>query len=814
MKNYKKGLLTLAILSTMSLMAADDKTIYVTTFDDEDGENMDKCSLREAVQAATTHKAYGGCSAGQQFASVTNIIQLEAGEYKLKKELRPDADLIIQGKAPADYSKVSVLTNTYPALTEAKTTISAQGQSRIFNTIYGNKPALALNNIVLKDATSKNDVNDDKGGAIYAGGALTLNNVSIQNATSKMGGAIYLNGTNSGLKITNGTYQKNNADQGSVVAMSCNSQLGYTTLSIDSTAATYIDNGSANSSSVFSLCGQPTVTFTANTLTQNTANPSNGSIIQFSKVTPQGNTDFSVLSNLLLISNTIVQNSAASTLLYGQYGNKVLTSNILAYNTGKSCRYTDGDITQAKNVGIVALSNALMLQAVDGQCDLPEESKLDNKDKTLDISGVDFSTLLSSLQPASEYTSFMPMYFPVQNNNDKDLVDVGYVGCSGQDQRGITRVIAGNSNGENQVANSCDIGATELLRLTANNLSATNTDVVALIASYQKELDIYNGLLANKTTNPDYLPFYKIQADLYSTWIKYTKSDQKYRTIFIDPFIANLPDEEVTPDGGRKVIHLSTDNYDVSVKVLGVGMLNDQGQFVNGSNIVDPNLHCEWNPNLKKIMMWRTDDSITPTGDSEFCSYTLTTKNITPAKSSSAYLIGQFVNIAPIAKDTSFQIQHGTDQKIDVNLLQFANDDGDGLASALIKPVNKPKFYVNDKGEELPIRIGKNVDPVLITAERQGPCPGLDKKYTCYGGKMQVQIKNALDPFSYKFTYFVYDADGLVSNEATVTLNNSATAPNSVRNSGGGSFGWLSLFGLAGLVGYRRYQDKKLMKKS
>ena len=36
MKNYKKGLLTLAILSAMPLMAAVDRNIYVTTFEDED----------------------------------------------------------------------------------------------------------------------------------------------------------------------------------------------------------------------------------------------------------------------------------------------------------------------------------------------------------------------------------------------------------------------------------------------------------------------------------------------------------------------------------------------------------------------------------------------------------------------------------------------------------------------------------------------------------------------------------------------------------------------------------------------------------
>lgn len=87
MKNYKKGILALAILSTMSLMAADDKTIYVTTFDDEDGENTAKCSLREAVTAAATHQAYGGCPIGQTSTSMTNVIQLEEGEYKLTREL-------------------------------------------------------------------------------------------------------------------------------------------------------------------------------------------------------------------------------------------------------------------------------------------------------------------------------------------------------------------------------------------------------------------------------------------------------------------------------------------------------------------------------------------------------------------------------------------------------------------------------------------------------------------------------------------------------------------------------------------------------
>ena len=60
MKNYKKALLGVMIVSAMSLMAAEDRTIYVTTFADENGENPDKCSLREALVAAKQNKAFGG----------------------------------------------------------------------------------------------------------------------------------------------------------------------------------------------------------------------------------------------------------------------------------------------------------------------------------------------------------------------------------------------------------------------------------------------------------------------------------------------------------------------------------------------------------------------------------------------------------------------------------------------------------------------------------------------------------------------------------------------------------------------------------
>ncbi len=803
MKNYKKGILTLTILSAMSLMAADDKTIYVNTFDDEDGENTSKCSLREAVTAASTHKAYGGCSAGQTYASVTNVIQLEAGEYKLTKELQPQSAILIQGKSPVDYSQKDVLTNSYPSQTDSQTTITGQGKFRLFNTTNTNKPSLGLSDLILKDGYSST-----LGGALYLGGATTLTNVSIQNAQAQTGGAIYLNDASSSLNITGGNYQKNNAIQGSVIAMTCSDNLIYTARSVAIEAASFIGNGSTNSQSTFSFCGQPTASFTASTITNNIASPSTGSIIQFSSNTPQGATNLSNTSSLVLLSNTIVSNLAWTTLLYNSFGTKVFTNNILAFNgAGKSCRYADGDVADVKMANFALNNNALVLTAGDSQCDLPTAAVTEIKATTVDLFGIAFSTVLSTLQEPSKYTAYMYMYFPKDNGTKTDLVDTGSLTCSARDQRGVSRISSIiNSTGKDETVNTCDIGATEVLRLTAGNLNAVNQSIVSILASYQKEYDTFKSLIENKDTNPDFLPYYRAQETIYDNNLKYTKSDQKYRTVFVDPFASNLPDEIVSANDGRQIVPLSIDNYDVYVEALGTGKLDENNQFLGVS---DKNLKCTWDANLKQILAYRLDDAVTPTGDYEFCSYKLTLKS-DKTRSSSAYIVTNFVNIAPISNNVNYTIQHGGSQKIDVNLLENANDDGDGLISALVTKPNKSPFYLDANGQDLAIRIASVPDPVSITADRSGPCPGNDRKMTCYGGKLHIQLKNTLDPFGYKFTYVVYDADGLASNEATVTLNNTDSSPSGVRESGGGSFEWFSIFGLFGLLGLRQLRKQKM----
>lgn len=803
MKIYKKAILASMVLAAMSLMAAEEKVIQVTTFADEDGENPAQCSLREAVTAASMRQDYGGCSGVQTANGITNVIQLQEGEYQLKRELQPRVALQIQGKAPVDYSKADVLSNEYPAMTAVKTSIRAVGKNRIFNTTELNNPALSLNNLDLHDGYS-----DNVGGALYIGGSLELNNVSIYNAKAQAGAAIFLNGSSSSLSAVRGNLNDNQAERGSVLAMTCSDNLIYTPRRVAMTHYSVVRNGSANSQSTFAFCGKTSAILSTNTMTENIADPNRGSIIQFSSATPQGKVQLDQASELRLISNTIVKNHAHSTLLYNDVASKTLNFNILAYNgAGQSCRYANGNIADVEHANISFSRNALHLAAGQDQCDIPTEQREAVKQSSIDLSQLPMSTLLSPLpttdykaykQLLTEYTGFMPMYFPLLTSAKNPLIDSGELGCSAVDQRGIPRMNANNSVGDGEHANSCDVGATEVLRLTASNIEAANQSVVELINRYKRNRDQFKSLLDNPNTKPEFLPYYRLQVQEFENNIQYTEQRQMYRTAFVDVFSSNLADEQVLADGSRQVKHLNADNYNVQVQPLGLGKLGPdkkfQGQF-------DPQLKCKWDPELKQVLMYRLDDKITPYGDSEFCEYRLSLKT-DASKFSTAYIMTNFHNIQPIAKNVDLYVQQGSSQLLSVNLLQHTNDDGDGDVSKMNSKPNKPSYYINAHGEDLAIRFSKVPDPVKIVASRTGPCPGEDGKETCYGGDIQLQLKNTLDPFNYKLTYMVYDADAALSNQAVITLNNSGSS--SSARSGGGAWGIGALLGLLSLLWLRR----------
>ena len=805
MHNYKKGLLCIMVLSAMSLMAAEDKTIKVTTFADENGENSNACSLREAIITAKKNIGYGGCTAGNTLNGVADKIQLEAGTYKLSSELVPESALVISGVSRFNYDEKDKLTQKYPAFEQIKTIISGENRSRIFNTSIS-ETSLTLNDIQLEKGYAENG----RGGALLLGGALSFNKGAILNSKADIaGGAIYniAQDIEKEVKISNSLIQGNQANKGSVIAMDCYGNLGDTKPAVTIAQSSIIQNGSIASASALDFCGVAKVNLSANTIAQNIANSSSGSIL---RAVSDGLDRFSPYSTLTAISNTIVENSAYSTFLYDQSGSKVFAFNILAFNNSdKSCRYNSVNGVPSEKMIFVASNNALNLASGTDQCVLPKitlESTVESS-KNLDVSSTGFSSLLSKMTESSAYNMFLPLYYPRDNQSAADLIDVNRSGCSDYDQRGLSRFLDTVLQLEPSKKNSCDIGSVERMNLSAIDITdLKNSSIISLLEFYQSNIDELKALIDEGVKNSTGINDFKEELAQYENLLKYTKQHQKYRAIYFDPFVLAIPaEEQVSDTSGEdyRIKSLNADNYTVEVEPYGIGTLTvTDGNAVLKGELDD--LKCEWNADFKQIMIYRTSGELLNTADYAYCKYTLKEKG-GEAKQSSGILQASFVNITPVAKDDIYSISSSSNLEVTVNPLENDHDNGDGLTSTVAAA--KPAFYQNKQGQEIPIQIEKLPAGLTMTAERQGPCPGTDASNICYGGKLHFAVKNNLSQFDYPVTYKIYDAEGLGSNTATIYLNNTVQNTNS-SSSGGGAFGVYGVFAILGLTLYRRYRMK------
>lgn len=803
MKNYKKALLALAVLANMPLFAdTTNKRIEVTTFADEDGENANACSLREAIKVAETRKSAYGCTVFSLDAD--QVIQLKAGTYTLNKELVPNANISIYGYGEREQDKIwsekNVLTNDYPALPLLQTRINAAGKSRIFNTAE-NQKALFLQNIILENGMASN-----QGGAIYAGGDVTLLNTQILNSQAPKGGAVFLGGNEVDLSISHSLVQGNQATTGSVLAMSCLNGTEYAKREVAFTSSSIIKNGSNNSTSTFEFCGEPKATFTINTIAQNIASTVNGSILKFTgDAIPSTATNPSTIlsggSSLKLQNNTIVENNAHTTFLYDSLGGKELTFNIIGFNPdGYACRYLAGSAADLKNSGLRLSFNALNLSNSTDKCDLPTEV-LSSANKTIDISGVSFNSLLERHEAAA-VTGLLPLYFPLKLPAGKeDLIDVdsdGKAVCADIDQRGLARLPTNKLYYQpvNIARNSCDIGSVELMKLTAGDLRGLgNTSLTTLLEGYQTQYDT----VEKNLTNPLYSYLWdalKIDLANYKNLLDQTKANAKYRAIYIDLKANGLP--LPNEDSSHLLKFFNSTDYNINLESVGTGLIDDKVTSVTK----DDKLFCEWNSALQKIIFYRSDDITTQAGDYNYCKYTVSSKD--GSIQSSGLLEARFDNVAPVASDSKVVFQYLANEIIPLNLLKYANDDGDGPVSTLITKPNKPQFA--DLPIYLPSKSSKDGIFTVVKADREGPCPGDDKDNTCYGGNIYIQAKNSFNNFNDTLTYYVYDADNKISNAGTLSLVSSNTAAGGSSGGGGGSLGILSIASLLSLVVYRRYR--------
>ncbi|WP_336007602.1 GlyGly-CTERM sorting domain-containing protein, partial [Acinetobacter nosocomialis] len=403
-------------------------------------------------------------------------------------------------------------------------------------------------------------------------------------------------------------------------------------------------------------------------------------------------------------------------------------------------------------------------------------------------------------------TGFLPIYYPKNNIGGKNLVDVdpeGKDSCTSIDQRGLSRLADSKLYYQPNGRNSCDIGSIELMKLTAGDIKGLgNTSLTDLLAKYQSQYDT----VQKNILNPDYaylLNVLKIDSANYKNLLDQTKANAKYRAIYIDLKANGLP--LPNEDSSHLLKFFNTSDYNINLETVGTGLIDDKVTNIKK----DDGLFCEWNDALQQIIFYRSDDIITQAGDYNYCKYTISSKDGTTQ--SSGLLEARFDNIPPVASDGTVTFKYLANEVIPLNLLQYANDDGDGPTSTLKTKPNKPKFWVNDQGVELPIYIPSKTSKdgifKVVKADREGPCPKDDSGNTCYGGNIYIQASNVFNTFNDTLTYYVYDADGTISAKAgTINLVSTATTTDDSRSGGGGSIGIFSLASLLSLIAYRRYR--------
>ncbi len=401
-------------------------TLKVNTTNDEFGENLANCSLREAIEAVNTHSAFGGCIAGQRFG--TNIIKLEAKEYTLTRgELTIVSEVTIAGVGN-NVEEVDNITGKKPKRHAPTTIINAQGKSRLFNSLIHKQP-LTLNSVKLVNGYS-----DDLGGAILAGGSISSTNVIFENNVAKKdGGAIYLIGKNSTLAADESVWKNNNVLQGSgaAVAMSCLDDLKPTTRTIEIIHSSIVLNGSTTAKSVLEACGVLTLNLRTSTIGENTAN-SAGAIINF-------NNDTSVFSTFNIESSTIVQNKIAPVINFNSIKNITTNFTVLAFNEGTGCIGNDNSkITYLGRFGLFENCGYLNISNID--------SSTSNNVFLPSPLPVQFS---DEFNPLANYGGYTPTYLP--KTTSKYVLDKGGACVERIDQR--------SSSYPDQI--TCDLGAVE-----------------------------------------------------------------------------------------------------------------------------------------------------------------------------------------------------------------------------------------------------------------------------------------------------------------------------------------------------------------
>jgi len=166
------------------------------------------CSLRDAIQAAKTAAAFGGCNAGDPMPA-TNVTMLAPGVYDLgvsgaDEDANHSGDFDIRSnmliRGPLFGTSDQVIIDAY---------VSGTGD-RIFDI---RNATVALSGLTLRGYLPFNAASTDGGAVLVMDAAVTIDNCVIRDSQAPDGGGIYVGGSNSQVTVTHSAIVNNEATQ-------------------------------------------------------------------------------------------------------------------------------------------------------------------------------------------------------------------------------------------------------------------------------------------------------------------------------------------------------------------------------------------------------------------------------------------------------------------------------------------------------------------------------------------------------------------------------------------------------------------------